>query len=670
MRHNGAVPVQDPSAEPLRRCSPALNVLLVEDNPDDAELIVAELRRAGWRVLVERVADRSGMVAALGRTSFDIVISDYELPGMQAPDALAVWKEQAPQIPFIVCSGTIGEEEAAEMVREGASDFVLKGRWTRLSTAVARELRNAESRRALGQSERAREHAIEALARSEQLFQDLFESAPEATFILTSDAYVRAANDRAGTLFGSSTDGMVGQPFERFVPSCGPALHVVRQGTDARRGGRAGPAFEGEGVRSGGETFPVEVNFGRLAREGDLVVASVHDLTHRRRLEDQLRQTQKMEAIGRLASGVAHDFNNILGVVIGTSQMLMKDPTAGDRARARAEQILLASERGVGLTRQLLAFSRRDTSAESTLDLNETVDRIGSLLARLLGEDIPFEFQRSDPLGVVRANRTEVEQILMNLVVNARDAMAGGGRLLVETSNEIVDHACRRAHADAAPGNYVCVSVSDTGHGMTKQVQERVFEPFFTTKPEGKGTGLGLATVYSIVKRNRGFVHLYSEVGHGTTFRVYLPLVIGEPDRPATASAAARGAETLLVVEDDPALSELIRELLQENGYRVVAASSPEEALTVADRHEGALDLLVTDIVMPGMNGKDLASRLREKCPRLRVLYMSGYTEDIVGQRGLLDGASVFLAKPFTEEALTQSVRRAIGAVVDPGNRP
>jgi two-component system, cell cycle sensor histidine kinase and response regulator CckA len=662
MRQDGAVPVEDPYAAAPHRSASPLRVLLVEDDLDDAEWVAQELERAGWRVLVERAQDRDEVAAALGRSTFDIVISDYQLQRMQAPEALALWRDLELDIPFIVCSGTIGVEEAAEVVRAGASDFVLKGGGSRLGTAVARELRNAESRRALGQSELARAHAIEALARSEQLFHDLFESAPEATFILTANALVRAANQRAGTLFGSSTVEMVGQPFARFVPSFGPA----RLGADTGDAGAAGRPFEGEAVRSGGGTFPVEVSLGRLAGEGDLTVASVHDLTERRRLEDQLRQTQKMEAIGRLASGVAHDFNNILGVVIGNSQLLMKDPNAGERARARGEQILLASERGVGLTRQLLAFSRRDTSGESTLDFNETVERISGLLARLLGEDITFEFQRNDPLGLVRANRTEVEQILMNLAVNARDAMVGGGRLLVETSNEIVDHAYLRAHADAAPGNYVCVSVSDTGHGMTREVQERVFEPFFTTKPEGKGTGLGLATVYSIVKRNRGFVHLYSEVGHGTTFRVYLPLVIGEPERPAGASAVAKGAETLLVVEDDPALSELIRELLQENGYRVLAASSPDEALAVAGRHEGALDLLVTDIVMPGMNGKQLASRLRETCPRLRVLYMSGYTEDIVGQRGLLDGASVFLAKPFTEEALTQSVRRAIGAAVRP----
>jgi two-component system, cell cycle sensor histidine kinase and response regulator CckA len=662
MRQKGAVPVQNLDVAAVHRGPSPLRILLVGDDSDDAESIGLELERAGWRVLSERVQDRDEMVAALGRTTFDIVISDYHLPRLRAPEALAVCKERELDIPFIVCSGAIGEEEAVEVVRAGASDFVLKGRWARLSAAVARELRTAESRRALGQGRSAGEHAIETLARSEQLFHDLFESAPEATFILTSNALVRAANERAGSLFGWSTVEMIGQPFARFVPSFGPALHAVRLATDAGDGGSAGPAFEGEGLRRGGDTFPVEVSLGRLARDGELMVASVHDLTDRRRLEDQLRQTQKMEAIGRLASGVAHDFNNILGVVIGNSQLLMKDPNAGERARARGEQILLASERGVGLTRQLLAFSRRDTSGESTLDFNETVERIASLLARLLGEDITFEFRRNDPLGLVRANRTELEQILMNLAVNARDAMAGGGRLVVETSNEIVDHAYLRAHVDAAPGNYVCVSVSDTGHGMTREIQERVFEPFFTTKPEGKGTGLGLATVYSIVKRNRGFVHLYSEVGHGTTFRVYLPLVIGDPERPAAASAPAKGAETLLVVEDDPALSELIRELLQENGYRVLVASSPQEALAVAGRHEGALDLLVTDIVMPGMNGKELAGRLRETCPRLRVLYMSGYTEDIVGQRGLLDGASVFLAKPFTEEALTQSVRRAIGA--------
>src|SRR5688572_20507525 len=272
MRQDGAVPRQDPDASLALRLASGLRVLLVEDDPDDAELIGAELERAGWNPLITRVQDRSEMVAALRRTTFDIVISDYHLPRMRAHEALDVWKQHALACPFIVCSGTIGEEEAAAMVRAGANDFVLKGRWARLGTAVARELRAAESRRALGQSEQARERAIEALARSERLFHDLFESAPEATFILTSDALVRAANDRAGSLFGTSTADMVGQPFARFVPSFGPALQAVRLHVDGRDGGSAGPAFEGEGIRSGGGTFPVEVSFGRLAREGDSMV--------------------------------------------------------------------------------------------------------------------------------------------------------------------------------------------------------------------------------------------------------------------------------------------------------------------------------------------------------------------------------------------------------------
>jgi two-component system, cell cycle sensor histidine kinase and response regulator CckA len=658
MRRTGTVPVYSSYDVASSRSPLPLKILLLEDNPDDAASIVAELERSGWSTSVERVLDRESMLTALAGSHFDVVISDYRLPHLRAPEALALWREHERDTPFIVCSGTCGEEEAAELVRSGASDFVLKPGWVRLARAVARELRTVESRRALRESELACEHATAALERSEHLFHDLFESAPEATFILTSGDVVRAANERAMALFGYGAAEIVGQAFERFLPSVGRSLRAVREA--AAEGEPVKSPFEEEGLRGCGERFPCEVSLGRLANEGGLLVASVHDLTERHRLEDQLRQTQKMEAIGRLAAGVAHDFNNILGVVIGNSQLLMKDAKAGDRARARGEQILLASERGVGLTRQLLAFSRREAGGESLLDFNETTERISSLLARLLGEDIAFEFRRSEPLGLVRANRTELEQILMNLAVNARDAMADGGRLLIETSNEVVDHAYVRAQVDAAPGNYVCVSVSDSGQGMSKEVQERVFEPFFTTKPEGKGTGLGLATVYSIVKRNRGFVHLYSEVGRGTTFRIYLPLVIGEPERPVATSGVEKGAGTVLLVEDDPALGELIRELLQENGYRVLAASNPRDALALAGRYVGGLDLLVTDIVMPGMNGKDLAGRLQETRPGLRVLYMSGYTADIVGHHGLLEGGSVFLSKPFTEEALTQSIRRAL----------
>jgi two-component system cell cycle sensor histidine kinase/response regulator CckA len=654
MFHAAASREPGPAGVPLPN---PLRVLLVEDSPDDAELIAGELARGGWAASIERVQTAQEMREALDRAPFDVVISDYSLPLFSGPAALAVWKQRGLDFPFIVCSGSIGEEQATSMLKAGANDFVLKDRLARLCPAIARELREVASREALRRSERERAAAHAALARSDRLFQDLFESAPDATFLLSADDVVRVVNRQALRLFGRTEASVIGQPIERLVPTLADAL-AARRANGPREGDQSDPVA-GLGKREPDESFPVEISLSRLTNDIETIVVSVRDVSERHRLEEQLRQTQKMEAIGRLASGVAHDFNNILGVIIGNAQMLMRELPPEGRPRTRAEQILTASERGVGLTRQLLAFSRRQAVRPTVLDFNESVATISSLLCRLVGEDISFEFRRQDPLGLVRADRTELEQVLMNLAVNARDAMPHGGRLLVETSNELVDEAFVRGLPDAVAGNYVCVSVSDNGHGMSKEIQHRVFEPFFTTKAAGQGTGLGLATVYAIVRRSQGFVHLYSEVGHGTTFRIYLPLVIGDLEPAAGVAVPARGAETLLLMEDDPVLRELIRELLEDNGYRVIVAETLERALEAA-HGPGALDLLVTDVVMPGLNGRQLADRLKEARPGLRVLYMSGYTAEIVGQRGVIESGAAFISKPFTEETLTQGVRQAL----------
>jgi two-component system cell cycle sensor histidine kinase/response regulator CckA len=654
MFHAAASREPGPAGVPLPN---PLRVLLVEDSPDDAELIAGELARGGWAASIERVQTAQEMREALDRAPFDVVISDYSLPLFSGPAALAVWKQRGLDFPFIVCSGSIGEEQATSMLKAGANDFVLKDRLARLCPAIARELREVASREALRRSERERAAAHAALARSDRLFQDLFESAPDATFLLSADDVVRVVNRQALRLFGRTEASVIGQPIERLVPTLADAL-AARRANGPREGDQSDPVA-GLGKREPDESFPVEISLSRLTNDIETIVVSVRDVSERHRLEEQLRQTQKMEAIGRLASGVAHDFNNILGVIIGNAQMLMRELPPEGRPRTRAEQVLTASERGVGLTRQLLAFSRRQAVRPTVLDFNESVATISSLLCRLVGEDISFEFRRQDPLGLVRADRTELEQVLMNLAVNARDAMPHGGRLLVETSNELVDEAFVRGLPDAVAGNYVCVSVSDNGHGMSKEIQHRVFEPFFTTKAAGQGTGLGLATVYAIVRRSQGFVHLYSEVGHGTTFRIYLPLVIGDLEPAAGVAVPARGAETLLLMEDDPVLRELIRELLEDNGYRVIVAETLERALEAA-HGPGALDLLVTDVVMPGLNGRQLADRLKEARPGLRVLYMSGYTAEIVGQRGVIESGAAFISKPFTEETLTQGVRQAL----------
>jgi PAS domain S-box-containing protein len=396
------------------------------------------------------------------------------------------------------------------------------------------------------------------------------------------------------------------------------------------------------------------------------------DLTERRRAEEKqakaeeaLHRSQKLEAIGRLAGGVAHDFNNVLGVITGYGELARKEIPEGHPSRPRLENMLKAAERAAGLTRQLLAFSRKQIQQPRRLDLNAVAADLQSMFERILGEDIEIEIRSAKDLGLVNADPTQIEQVLLNLIVNARDAMPKGGCLTIETANVEFDDKYATAHPPALPGRFVMLAISDSGTGMDAETQQRAFEPFFTTKPRGEGTGLGLSTVYGIVKQSGGYVWLYSEPGRGTTFRVYIPRV-DEASRgrdaaaPPPPSPAPRGEETLLLVEDSEALRDLIREVLEQHGYRVLQANHGERALEVLREHEGAVDLLLTDVVMPKLGGKDLADEVQVLHPGIRVLYMSGYTDGAISRAGILREGMTLLEKPFTSERLTRAVREAL----------
>jgi two-component system, cell cycle sensor histidine kinase and response regulator CckA len=645
--------------------SPApIRVLSVEDDEHDSLLVIGELERCGlWVVAWERVQTREAMADALDRSHFDLIVSDYRMPQFRALDAIALWKQREMDVPFLVVSGTIGEEQAVEVLKAGAGDFFLKDRLSRFCAAVERELREAEARRTLRRTQLEREAALEGLRRSERLFHDLFESAPDATVIVDADGVIRAANRQAERLFGYEPGELNGMSAETLVP---PALRAGYRTVREQFLNLPVPRLMGSGqqnlevARKDGSTFPIEISLSPMTTEPGVVIAAVRDITDRRQLEQHLAQVQKLEAVGRLAGGVAHDFNNILGVILGHSQIMLRGIPAEDPLRARVEQVQFASERAAGLTRQLLAFSRMQILEPRVLDLNSIIEGLEGMLRRLLGEDLDLTFHPGQALGRIRADPTQMEQILMNLAVNARDAMPHGGRLDISTFNSEMDADYARVHAGAVPGRYVCLAVSDTGHGMTKEVQARVFEPFFSTKDRGKGTGLGLATVYGIVKQSEGFVYLYSEPGDGTTFKIYLPRVDAVPDAAAAPPPATGGTETVLLVEDEASLRELIGELLEANGYTVMAAEHPAAAIKIADQHEGEIHLLLTDVVMPGMNGRQLAARVKEHRPDIRVLYMSGYTEDAIAHRGVLDADALLISKPFTQEMLTRKLREAL----------
>ena len=392
------------------------------------------------------------------------------------------------------------------------------------------------------------------------------------------------------------------------------------------------------------------------------VIGVALDITDRKHLADQLRQSQKMQAVGELAGGVAHDFNNLLMVIKGHAEMLTDRLPQISPQRFNVEQIQTAAERAASLTRQLLAFSRKQVLQPRVLDLNEVVGGMIQMVSRIIDENIELAFLPGAKLGNVKADPSQIEQVVLNLVVNARDAMPDGGRLTIETSSVDLDKNYTAQHAvvDLEPGPYVMLTVVDTGCGMDAQTQARIFEPFFTTKEPGKGTGLGLATVYGVVKQSGGYIWVYSELGQGTTFKVYLPMVAVTAEKLAaekTIPAPSSGTETILFVEDEQSVRELVREYLTACGYSVLEASDGVQALEIAAMHPGAIQLLVTDVVMPRLSGRELATQIASARRDLKVLYISGYTDDSVFRHGVLEGGMEFLQKPFNLKALAQKIR-------------
>ena len=479
------------------------------------------------------------------------------------------------------------------------------------------------------------------------------------------DGTIRSWNPAAERIFGYSTEEMVGDSVFRLIP---PELHDEEHQLLARiRRGEHVAHYETERVRKDGRRIRVSLTLSPLYDgSGRLIGASAikRDVTAQRALELRLQQAQRMETVGRLAGGIAHDFNNLLTVIGGLTAFTIKRLQDGSTERRNLDQVLHAVERAARLVQQLLTFSRRQVSDSEVLDLNDVVRGVEPLLHRLLGEHITLRVLLAGELGRVHANRAQLEQVIMNLALNARDAMPDGGTLAIETQSAQVNGEFIQEQLRLAPGPYVMLAVSDTGAGMDAVTQASIFEPFFTTK--GQGTGLGLATVYGIVQQAGGAIYVYSEPGYGSVFKVYLPLADAPAGALVEAPVAAPPArtvrgETILVAEDEEMVRAFTRQVLEEAGYRVLAASSGEEALALAERLQGRVALLLTDVVMPGINGAVLAERLTARMPELAVLFMSGYTDDAVVRAGVaLDGGRL-LQKPFTPDQLLERVRAALG---------
>jgi two-component system, cell cycle sensor histidine kinase and response regulator CckA len=507
-----------------------------------------------------------------------------------------------------------------------------------------------------------RKAAVEALTESEAHYRVLFERHPNPLWVydLGTTAFL-AVNEAAVQHYGYSGAEFLGMTLEAIRPP-----EDVERLRTHRSKLEAGLVEVGEWRHRTKDGTIIDVDIARhtltfAGRPAALEIA--RDITQRKSLEAQLLQAQKMEAVGQLAGGVAHDFNNLLTVILGSAELLLASLGRNHPDREEAEEIRKAALRAADLTRQLLAFSRQQVLAPQVLDLNEAVANMDQILRRVIGEDIDLLTAPSRDLRAVRADPSQLEQVVMNLAVNARDAMPNGGKLTIETANVELDDAYAREHGAVKPGYYVMLAVSDTGVGMDAETRARIFEPFFTTKPKGKGTGLGLATVYGIVKQSGGFIWVYSELGRGTTFKIYLPRVEGAavPARPTPPSTPSRrGSETILLVEDQEEVRRLARRVLETLGYTVLVAASGAEALQLAGAHAGPIHLLVTDVIMPGMSGREVGLLLAPARPETKVLYVSGYANESIVHHGVLEPGIAFLQKPFTVEALGRKVREVL----------
>lgn len=640
-----------------------LRILHLEDDPRDAELVAMRLQEGGIRHTTVRVETKADFERETSSSEYDLILSDYTLPEYDGDSALAFAHHCRPEVPFILVSGTVGEDAAVHGLLAGAADYVLKDRPDRLVPAVRRALRDAENAR-------ARKRAEAALLASEQRYRRLFEASKDGILLL--DAVTGAildANPSVVELLGHPREALLGMTVDE-VGICGKDPASVAAFREL--------AFATSGhypdVRvSSARGRPVDLEFVWSAHTVDarrVIQLNMRDITERRHLEEELRHSQKLEAIGRLAGGVSHDFNNLLVVINDYTELALESLGENHSLRPDLEEILKAGQRAAKLTSQLLAFSRKQLVSPVYCSVNTIVAEIEKMLRRVIGENVELRLNLERDLGTVLADPGQIEQVLMNLVVNSRDAMQKGGTIVVETANAEIPPDAARTLPDVIPGSYVSLSVSDSGCGMDDATLERLFEPFFTTKAVGKGTGLGLSTLYGIVKQSGGHIEVESRVGTGTMIRVYFPRKEGRTittsDSKSPGEARARVKATILLVEDEVNVRVLVERILAREGYRVLAAGTASEALMLAECHNDPIHLLITDVVLPHRNGCELALALADLRPTMKVVYMSGYTAEVMSHYGLSEAGVTLIQKPFTVAAFLSQVQAALDAEPTP----
>lgn len=641
-----------------------LRVLIVDDSPDDTDLVLRELRRGSYDPDYRLVDTPEALVESIETREWDVILCDFTMPGFTGNQALSLIRSRGLDTPFIFVSGTIGEEVAVAAMKAGAQDYVIKDNLKRLVPAIERELREVETRR-----ERAR--AEEERREAEYRLKAVLTMAPDAIIAVDEDQRITMFNRAAEALFGYSAEEVNGKLVDLLIPQQAVAshrTHMQRFGREPPVPRRMGTRGSTVGRRKNGDEFPIEASISKfVVRDRLTYLAILRDVTEQRALEEQLRQAQKMEAVGQLTGGLAHDFNNLLTVIMGHLELMLDTLDDNGSARDSARTALEASLRGARLTRQLLAFARRQTLQPTVFDAGEMVTATADLIRRTLGAQIRVELELAEGLPPVVADQSQVESAVVNLAINGRDAMPEGGVLTLATGRSTID-ASRAAEFQIEPGEYVTISVADTGTGIPPELRDKVFDPFFTTKEQGYGTGLGLSMVFGFVKQSGGHVEIDSELGQGTTVRLYLPP--SETAAPATPAAfnevAGPSAETtVLVVEDNASVRELAARQLEILGYSVLEAEDGPAALALLEAGRG-VDLLFTDLLMPGgMSGLELARAARRLRPGLAVLLTSGNTEAALADAEPDGTPPLILPKPYRKEELARKVREALNH--DPG---
>jgi PAS domain S-box-containing protein len=642
--------------------------LIVEDCKTLAGILKKSFNAHGYRTDATLTAREAR--EAFARRVYDVAVLDYHLPDGTGDVLLDVFQAGRPDCACLMMTTDMAPELSLSWMKRGASAYLHKP----FEPEYLIELcARARRERALLRTEELLEARTRELRESETRYRAFFEGIRDAAFVHEVNETGEPerfidVNEAACRRLGYTRKELLSMaPRDIADPAEYKRLSLGRYELEDRRN----ILIETIHVAKDGRKIPVEGNIRRTTYLGRSVALSVsRDITERRlaeaekeKLKAQLLQAQKMESVGRLAGGVAHDFNNMLGVILGHAELALLKAKEDNDLISDLEEIQKAAKRSADITKQLLAFARKQPISPRQLDLNDTIESMLDMLRRLIGEDIDLVWKPSPHLWYVKMDPSQIDQILANLCINAKDAIDGVGKLTIETGRKTFDDAYCKEHAGFIPGDFVLLAVSDNGCGMDKNTLDNLFEPFFTTKEMGKGTGLGLATIYGIVKQNNGFINIYSEPGQGSTFKIYLPRLVAEENTDKAVpekKPAAGGTETILLVEDEPTILRMTRMMLERKGYRVLSAATPTEAVEKAKNHSGPIDMLMTDVVMPEMNGRDLSGKITDLYPGIRLLFMSGYTANVIAHHGVLDDGLAFIQKPFSMAEMAAKIREVL----------